>query len=104
MDELIHTRELNISGFQNVEEEIERIIQEEEYCKVKEVLLVGKDLKITFAHFPKGKKHPSFVKQISKKKHATLEGFLCSQRATYENALLTASLDLGNKWLLFLEK
>lgn len=103
-DTVIHERSLNISGFQNAEGEIQRIINEEAFCKIKGAYLKGADLKIIFEQVNNEKKHPSFVKQISKKKHASLEEFVCSQSSTYANVTLITALDLGNKWLLFFEK
>lgn len=103
-DTVIHERSLNISGFQNAEGEIQRIINEEAFYRITEVLLKGADLKIVFERGTNEKKYPSFVKQISKKKHTSLEEFVCSQSSTYADAILITALDLGNKWLLFFEK
>ena len=100
----IHERRLNISGFQNAEGEIQRIINEEAFYRITEASLQGADLKIVFERVTNEKKHPSFVKQISKKKHASLEEFVCSQSSTYADVMLITALDLGNKWLLFFEK
>lgn len=103
-DKVIHERILNISGFQNVEGEIQRIIQEEEFYKIKYVSIQGNILKITFEQVPNGKKHPSFVKQVSKKKYASWEKFVYAQYTVYSKFSRIGELEFKDKWILFFDK
>lgn len=103
-DKVIHERSLNVSGFRNVEGEIERIIQEEEFYKIKDVSMQGNILKITFEQVPNGKKYPSFVKQVSKKKYASWEKFVYAQYSVYSKFSYIGRLEFKDKWILFLNK
>lgn len=94
----------NISGFQNTEMEVEEMLKAEEYSRIKEVKQIGSNVSIVFEHCPTGKRNPSFVKQVSKKKYNNWKQFVYKQELTCINASFIGVIEIENKWLIFFNK
>ena len=94
-------RQINVRGFQNVESMISALIKEEPYMRIKKVSLEGFDLRMEFEDEPNAK-ISSYVKQISKKKYASLDQFIAKNYGKYGS--MVGVINLPKMWLMFFNK
>lgn len=94
-------RSVDISGFQNAEAEIARILKEECFEKLVSVSNDNGKLKLTFELDYSRATH-NYVKQISKKKYSSVDVFI--EKNYSKLGTLVAKIDLPKMWLLFFNK
>lgn len=97
-----YTKIFNIQGFQNTELQIQNMIKAEEYSRIKKVVQKGDNVLITFERCPEGKMNPSFVLQISKKKHDNWKKIVCKQ--TCLGSSFVDVVEIEDKWIVFFNK
>ncbi len=93
-------RSVNISGIQNLENELSKVLKEEEYKMVYKAKLDGAILNLYFRYSKK--KRACYVKQISKKKYPEISEYI--KKSGNEVFSLTCLVSLPKVWLVFFKK
>lgn len=95
---------VDVMGLQNVESEIEKELKKHEYCLLTNVARKERNILLAFKVDFNEKKHPCFVKQVSKKKYEKMNDFIFKQERLFLNAYYVGSIETANSWILFFNK